>query len=107
MESCRGIKINNSGVSVRGNSSAGKCDWYGKLKEIIELEYANEPIKRVVLFKCEWFDPTRPTGTCKHNQYNIIEINHTKRYRDFNSFIIAQNVRQAYFLSYPRKCNKS
>ena len=76
-------------------------------KEIVELEYAGEPIKRVVLFKCEWFDPTRPTGTRKHNQYNIIEINHTKRYRGFDPFIIAQNARQVYFLPYPGKCNKS
>ncbi|XP_027368317.1 uncharacterized protein LOC113874279 [Abrus precatorius] len=61
IESCQGRKTDNSGVSVRENSSDGDCDWYGKLHEIVELEYAGETIKRIVLFKCEWFDPTRPT----------------------------------------------
>ena len=70
------------------------------VNKVLELEYPNEPLKRVVLFACKWYDPTHPGGTCKHNHYKIIEINHTKRYKKFDPFIIAQNVRQVYYLPY-------
>nr|GMD93379.1 transposon, En/Spm-like, Transposase-associated domain protein [Ipomoea batatas] len=44
----------NSGICI--SSTCG--DYYGKLIEILEIEYTALPIKRTVLFKCEWFDPT-------------------------------------------------
>ena len=48
-----------------------------------------------------------PTRTRKHNYYKIIEIKHTKRHKEFDPFIIAQNARQVYYLSYPGKCKSN
>ena len=98
-------KIDNIRVYVRGDTGDGESDWHGVINEIIELEYPSEPLKRVVLFACEWYNPTRPEGTHKHNHYKIIEINHTKRYEKFDPFIIAQNARQVYYLSYLEDAN--
>ena len=48
----------NSGVCIKGtNYSENSCNYYGQLKEILELKYPGYPFKRMVLFKCDWFDP--------------------------------------------------
>ena len=30
------------------------------VKEILEMEYVGEPLKRVILFNFEWYDPIHP-----------------------------------------------
>ena len=69
----------NSGVCIKGqNYSHNADDWYGQLREVVEVEYLNWPIKRTVLFMCDWFDPTPNRGIRVHEQYNIVEINHRR-----------------------------
>ena len=47
----------NSEVCIKSDdNSPDKKDFYGKLEEIIELEYRTLLIKRVTLFKCQWYD---------------------------------------------------
>ncbi|KAH6816428.1 hypothetical protein C2S51_021248, partial [Perilla frutescens var. frutescens] len=59
----------NSGVCVKGtNYITDESDYYGCLVEVLELEYPGLPIKRTVLFKCEWFG-TSPAGTTVHPDY--------------------------------------
>ena len=54
-----GMSTTNYGVYVQGSGSSQMGDdYYGILVDIVELEYIGWPIKRLVLFKCEWFDPT-------------------------------------------------
>ena len=50
-----------------------EINYYEKIINIIELEYAGLPIKMVVLFKCEWYDPSH-WGTKKHDKYGIVEV---------------------------------
>ncbi|KAH0757622.1 hypothetical protein KY290_021115 [Solanum tuberosum] len=72
---------NNSGVCIRGtNYSADDNYYYGVLTEILELEYkGSTPIKKTVLFKCEWFDPTPNVGMKIHPQYKLVDINHKRK----------------------------
>nr|GMD70770.1 putative retrotransposon polyprotein [Ipomoea batatas] len=49
--------------------------------EVIEVEYPNVPIKKVVLFKCEWFDPTPNVVSRYNSEYGIAEVHCNKRYR--------------------------
>ncbi|XP_070011781.1 uncharacterized protein [Nicotiana sylvestris] len=46
---------NNSGVWVQGGdgNQDGDIDYYGVLKEIIELEYIGWPYKKLILFRCK------------------------------------------------------
>ena len=81
--------------------------WHRVVNEILELEYLGEPLKKVVLFNYEWYDPTRLRRTCKHNHYKIIKFNHTKRYGKFDQFTIVQNTRQVYYLPYLGRCNSN
>ncbi|KAL0448083.1 UNVERIFIED_CONTAM: hypothetical protein Slati_1936200 [Sesamum latifolium] len=55
-----GKLIMNYGVCVKSSSYRDTDnDFYGMLKEIIELDYPLNGDLHVVLFKCRWVDPTR------------------------------------------------
>ena len=92
----------NSGVCIKGsNYSVDESDYYGRLQEIIELEYPGWPIKRTVLFNCDWFDPTPNVGTKVHKQYKLVEINHKRRFNKFEPFVLAMQAAQVYYVPYP------
>ncbi|XP_020965106.1 uncharacterized protein LOC107614363 isoform X1 [Arachis ipaensis] len=100
----KGKKTDNTGVFVKGDIGSGESDWFGVLEDILELEYTGSDYNRVVLFKCQWYDPSRPNGTRIHNDYKITEVNHSKRYRHYDHLIVAQKAKQVYFLPYPGNC---
>ncbi|XP_055959774.1 uncharacterized protein LOC130014845 [Mercurialis annua] len=94
----------NSGVCVKGSLyGPAESDFYGVLTDIIELEYPALPIKRTVLFKCNWFDPTKKVGMLAHPRYNIVDVNHRKRYNKYEPFILAEQSDQVHYLPYPSK----
>ncbi|XP_045832834.1 uncharacterized protein LOC123924101 [Trifolium pratense] len=94
----------NCGVCVTGTGYGEyENDFYGQLEEIIQVEYPGLPLKRVVLFKCDWFDPTINRGTRVNTQYDIIQIHHNRHYRKYDPFIIAQKATQVYFAPHPIK----
>ncbi|RDX61588.1 hypothetical protein CR513_60165, partial [Mucuna pruriens] len=65
----------NHGVYVRGTAGKSESDFYEYLSDIIQLEYTNYPIMKLVLFK-----------------YN----------KAYDSFIFAQQAEQVYYTSYPK-----
>lgn len=95
----------NSGVCVKGsnNNTSSQFDYYGILDEIIEVEYPALPIKRLVMFKCLWYDPTPRTGTRVHSNYNLVEVNATKKFKKFEPFIFAVQASQVFYTAYPTK----
>ena len=92
----------NSGVCIKGsNYSESSSDFYGRLIEVIQLEYPALPIKRTVLFKCEWFDPVANVGMKIHKNYNLVDINHKRRFNKNEPFILAMQACQVYYTPYP------
>ena len=79
----------NCGVCVKGVDEGDEVprDYYGILHEIIRIEFTGEPIKKCVLFNCEWFDPDVPRGLLYPKFAPSPEVNHTRRYRKFDPFI--------------------
>ena len=67
------MRTSNYGVCVRGTNGQLEDDFYGILNDIIELEYTGIPSKKVVLFKCDWFDNTTDIGTKVDNHYGLVE----------------------------------
>ncbi|XP_055960074.1 uncharacterized protein LOC130014948 [Mercurialis annua] len=93
----------NSGICVRGTEYVeGENDFYGVLTNIIELEYPALPMKQTVIFKCKWFDPT-DTGTYTTNRYNLVDVNHRRRYNKYEPFILAEQADQVHYLPYPSR----
>ncbi|KAK1363397.1 hypothetical protein POM88_038958 [Heracleum sosnowskyi] len=76
-------------------------DYFGIIEEILIVEYPRFPAKKIVLFKCECFDPTPNVGTRIHPRYNIVEVNKRKRLRVYEPFVLAMQAMQFYFCNYP------
>jgi len=100
MLGAREKKINN-GVYVKELIEGGEDDFYGIIQHIYELEYnTSSSSKKVVVFYYDWFDPSR-RGTIVDRKYGTVDICMDKRYLPFDPFILASNVRQVYYVSYP------
>jgi hypothetical protein len=53
-EHAEGQKSVNHGVCVKGGENEnGGVDYYGVLKEVIEVQFPSHPIISIVLFKCD------------------------------------------------------
>ena len=78
-------------------------DYYGRLEQIIQVEYPVLPIKRYVLFKCSWYDLTPRTGIRIHPNYNLVEVNVNKRFNKFEPFIFEVQASQIFYLEYLMK----
>ena len=92
----------NSGVCIEGtNFSETESDYYGKLIEILQLEYPRLPIKRTILFKCNWFDPTVNVGMKVHKQYFLVDVNLKRKLSKDEPFILAMQAAQIYYIPYP------
>lgn len=64
----------NHGLCVKGNVYDDyERDFYGLLKEIIEISFFGRKNK-IFMFNCERFDPTR--GVRVHPQHGIVEVKH-------------------------------
>ena len=94
-----GKRTYNCGVGVCGTGEGDiENDYYGVLEDIVQIEYVGEPLKRCVLFSCEWFDPTLNRGTRSHKLSNLIEVHRTRRYRKYDPFIFPNTASQVYFM---------
>ncbi|XP_023742686.2 uncharacterized protein LOC111890839 [Lactuca sativa] len=87
----------NSGVCISSDS----CDYYGRLLEILEVEYPGLPIKSTILFNCEWYDPTPDVGVKVHNQYKLVDINKRRKFKKFEPFVLAMQATQVCYIPYP------
>ncbi|GJS64686.1 CACTA transposable element [Tanacetum coccineum] len=71
--------------------------YYGQLEEILELTYIGN--RKVVLFRCKWFDTINPKNLTTRNRRSYIEhdIQHILTDREFhknNQYILATQVDQ-------------
>ncbi|GJV25350.1 Myc-type, basic helix-loop-helix domain-containing protein [Tanacetum coccineum] len=75
--------------------------YYGQLEEILELTYIGP--RKVVLFRCKWFDTINPKNLTTRNRRSYIEhgIQHILTDREFhknNQYILATQVTQVFYL---------
>ena len=92
----------NSGVCIKGTSyTTDEYDYYGQLVEVLCLEYPGLPIKRTILFRCDWFDPTPNLGTKCHQQYKLVDVNHRRFFNKYEPFILSMQTTQVNYTTYP------
>jgi hypothetical protein len=92
----------NTGVVTRVVDAEGhESKYYGIIKHIIEYNFAENKNLKTVFFDCDWFDPKQGT---RENKFGMVEVKHTHRLHDCDPFVLAHQVEQVYYMSYP--CEK-
>jgi len=80
-------KTYNNDVCVKGSTcSEFEVDYYGKLEEVVELQYHSEQ-NRVFLFKCYWYDTTDKEIRVDP-YYGLVKINSKARLRNINDVFV-------------------
>lgn len=98
-----GLTTVNSGVCVSCvDEDDNMLEYYGVIEDIIKISWEGSMKLEMVLFDCHWFDPT-PVGVRRSENLGLVEIKHTSRLSNFEPFVMASQVKQVYYLSYPCK----
>jgi len=89
-------RTQNSGVMVEVEGEI----WYGRLVDILELDYYGE--YKVVVFQCEWVDINSSRGI-KRDAYggtcvNFSKLIHTGQYLKDDPFIFYSQAKQVFYL---------
>jgi hypothetical protein len=89
-------KTQNSGVMAQGTHNNEVTDFYGTLKEIIQLEY-NADVRSVVLFKCDWFKLDGRQTKLKNDRF-FKSVNVGSLWYKDDSLILATQARKMFYL---------
>ncbi|CAE5960003.1 unnamed protein product [Arabidopsis arenosa] len=110
------LKTQNSGIFVSAetisyassrdiNPRSGNVSYYGKLTEILELNYYDS--FRVVLFKCKWVDTRDARGFKKdqfgHSMVNFSRLIHTGSGEEDEPYVLASQARLVYYVEDPQE----
>lgn len=92
-------RTQNSGVMVEGSHNGEDIDFYGQLKEVIQLQYNSDSNSQrtVVLFKCDWFDTCSKKSRMKDDGY-FKSISHGSYWYKDDAFILATQATKVFYL---------
>ncbi|CAH9105731.1 unnamed protein product [Cuscuta europaea] len=93
----KGLRTQNSGVIVVGENGIDveSIDYYGVLVEVLELQYLRG--KRVVLFRCKWWDVYDRQRGVKIDEYGIVSVNFHRILKTNEPFVLASQVSQVFY----------
>ena len=90
-------RTQNSGIVVKGDHKGQSIDFYGVVRDVIELLYLGG--NQVFLFKCDWWDVSNPKTGILKDKYNFVSVNVTKiRYKE-DPFVLACQAEQVFYLN--------
>ena len=93
------LKTQNSGVMAKGTHRGETIEFYGVLKEVIELQYNSnlQHHRSVVLFRCDWYNQEGKTvGIRDDGHFKSININSLWYKSDL--FILATQSTKIFYL---------
>jgi len=70
-------------------------DYYGELTEILELQFIGE--KRVIFFRCMWFDVYDQEKGVKMNEYGFVSVNLQRFMKTNEPFVLANQASQVFY----------
>ncbi|KAK9994727.1 hypothetical protein SO802_024430 [Lithocarpus litseifolius] len=88
-------RTQNSGVFVLGEYGVTKSDYYGELRNVLELNYLGN--NHVYLFECDWWD-TRD-GTRMQRDKHFTSVNTSRTWYHSDPFILACQASQVFYLN--------
>nr|GMC86667.1 transposon protein, putative, CACTA, En/Spm sub-class [Ipomoea batatas] len=93
----KGCRTQNSGVYVIGDLGieTNPFEYYGVLTEILELQYLGA--RRVVLFRCRWFNVHDNEKGSKVDEYGFTTINPERILRTNEPFTLANQASHVFY----------
>lgn len=102
----------NSGVFVKAetdnyatardhNPRATLLDYYGVVKDIIEMDYLRG--RKVVLFDCDWIDGRVRNRAIKTDEYGFTLVNFKHLLPGPDTFILGSNANQLFYVQDPKQ----
>jgi len=91
------LKTQNCGVVVVGETGEEQnhMNYYGELTEVLELQFVGG--RRVILFRCMWFDVYDQNRGFKMDEYGSVSANR-RRYLKINEpFVLASQASQVFY----------
>ncbi|KAK8924075.1 Homeobox-leucine zipper protein HOX32 [Platanthera zijinensis] len=82
---------------VRGDQQSGGREYYGVLRDIIQIDYGVE--RQIVLFKYEWRDTYHEGKGYKKELNGIIPVNVKHNLRSNEPYVLACQVEQVYYVA--------
>ncbi|KAK3206877.1 hypothetical protein Dsin_020923 [Dipteronia sinensis] len=89
-------RTQNCGVLVKGEHAGKSIDFYGVLKDIIEVPYLGQ--NRVGIFECDWWDLSGTKGILI-DEHNLISVNVRKTWYKNDPFVLACQTQQVFYLN--------
>jgi hypothetical protein len=92
-------RTQNSGVMVHGTHNGEDVEFYGCLKEIIQLQYNADSSghRSVVLFRCDWVDTCSNRARMKDDGF-FRSINHACIWYKDDPFILSTQATKVFYL---------
>ena len=95
------LATTNSGVCVTCTDGDGNAlEYFGVIEDIIKISWEGREQLDLVLFYYFWFDPSS-RGVRRTENLGLVEVKHSSRLQNFEPFVLASQVTQVYYLSYP------
>ena len=90
----------NTGVLAVGIDDATnkELEYYGIIKDIIELKFDGDIEFSLVLFDCHWFHPIN--GVRHLERFGLVEVAHASCNPANEPFVLASQVTQVYYIPY-------
>ena len=94
----KGLRTQNCGVVVVGESDEENktVDYYGELTEILELQFVGG--RRVMLFRCVWFDVYDKERGVKVDEYGFVSVNWQRLLKVNEPFVLANQASQVFYV---------
>ncbi|KAK4713455.1 hypothetical protein R3W88_019362 [Solanum pinnatisectum] len=85
------------GVVVVGESDKDgeNVDYYGILTDVIELQFSSD--KRVIFFRCNWFDVYDKVKGVKRDEYDFVRVNLSRFLKTNKPFVLANQASQVFY----------
>jgi hypothetical protein len=80
------------------NVEGCETNYYGIINKILESCFTGNKEFKVAFFNCDWFDSNNNT---QQNEFDMVEVKHNERLQGYDTFVLAHQVEQVYYLSYP------
>ncbi|WMV46508.1 hypothetical protein MTR67_039893 [Solanum verrucosum] len=92
-----GLRTQNCGIVVAGETDEEDriIDYYGELTEILELQFIGG--RRLVLFRCMWYDVYDKERGVKMDEYDFVSVNPQRFLKTDEPFVLANQASQVFY----------